>query len=63
VRRKWCPKDQENSIPIQSVSPRISVLFAINNHGDAYLSLSQSRTDSEKVILFFKYFFEKIDLE
>jgi hypothetical protein len=58
VRSKWCKPGEQNSIPKQSVSPRISVFLAINNLGDAYLSLSQSKTDSERVILFFEYFFK-----
>jgi transposase len=35
----------------------------MNNHGDAYLALSQSKTDSERVILFFNYFFEQLDID
>jgi transposase len=34
----------------------------MNNHGEAYLSLSQSNTDSDRVILFFHYFFQLLDL-
>lgn len=33
----------------------------MNNHGDAYLCLSQSKTDSQKVMLFFEHFFKKLD--
>jgi transposase len=35
----------------------------LNNHGEGYLSLSQSKTDSDRVILFFQYFFEKLDTD
>jgi hypothetical protein len=40
IRKKWCQSGNSNSVPNQSVRPRISVLLAMNNHGEAYISLS-----------------------
>ena len=58
----WQQKGQLASIPVKSLQPSISVLLAINNHGDGYISLSQSKTDSARVILFMEYFFKKLDM-
>ena len=54
-------KEKRASVPAKAVSPPISVLLAVNNHGDAYISLSQSKTDSARVMLFMDYFFRELD--
>ena len=54
-------KEKRASVPAKAVSPPISVLLAVNNHGDAYISLSQSKTDSARVMLFMDYFFKELD--
>ena len=38
-RRKWCEKESFDSIPTKLVRPRISVIAAVDNFGDVFVSL------------------------
>ena len=45
------------------VSPRLSVLAAIDSQGSAYMALTMCQTDSDVLCLFLKELFAKIELE
>ena len=38
-RRKWSSKDSFDSTPIRLVRPRISIIAAVDNFGDVFVSL------------------------
>ena len=61
IRKMWYAKGTKASVAAKAVSPNISVLLAVNNHGDAYICLSQSKTYSARVILFMDFFFRELD--
>ena len=53
-RRRWARKDESNSQPKHNISPRLSVISAIDTDGEVYLSLSTAKTRSEEFCLFMK---------
>ena len=58
---KWRTQGQTNSISDKSISPRISVIAAIDTEGEAYLSLSIANTDSDTFRLFIQKLAKKLD--
>ena len=53
-RRRWARIDESNSQPKHNISPRLSVISAIDTDGEVYLSLSTAKTRSEEFCLFMK---------
>lgn len=53
-RYKWKHPDYSNSIPKKNISPRISLILALDNFGRSYIALTQVNTDSEVMILFLR---------
>jgi hypothetical protein len=39
-RRKWRLRGESNSIPLKPVEPRISVILAIDNYGEAFVTMT-----------------------
>ena len=62
-RRKWVVRGERNSLPFKPVTPRLSVLAAIDTNGSVYLSLTMCNTDSDVLGMFLKELFAKIELE
>ena len=60
-RRKWRPHRHTNSVAKLTVSPRVSVIAAMDTEGEVYISLLQSNTNGEIMILFFKHLIKKLD--
>lgn len=56
VWKKWNYNNKSNSIEEKSVSPRISLIGAIDTDGDVYISLIHANTDSE----IFKMYLSKL---
>ena len=52
IRQKWKQKGTTNSIEENVISPRISLIGAIDTEGDVYLSLTQVTTDQHVMKLF-----------
>lgn len=52
ARRRWHDRTESNSMPRKYVSPRLSVLAAIDTEGRAFMALTTSNTTSEVVCLF-----------
>ena len=44
-RRKWRRKGESNSISVSVISPRISMLTAIDTDGNLFYALSHGNTD------------------
>jgi hypothetical protein len=51
-RKIWYPKGQVCSMPTMTVSPRISVIAAIDTEGHIWFALTQSNTDSNVLLAF-----------
>ena len=58
MRKKWSAKYHSNSIEEKIVNPRITLIGAIDNEGDVYISLLHANTDSDV----FKMFLSKLAL-
>ena len=52
ARRKWHDRNESNSLPRKCVSPRLSVLAAIDTEGRVFMAMTTSNTTSEVVCLF-----------
>ncbi len=51
-RRKWKQRGSTNSKQIKEFSTRISMIAAIDNFGEMYVSLTQVNTDSNVLSMF-----------
>jgi len=56
-------KDNACSVPIVQVSPRISMIAAIDTDGNTYFSLTQTNSNSKVMEIFFKQLVQKLDKE
>ena len=63
ARRKWHRRGESNSLPRGTVSPRLSVLAAIDTDGRVFMALSTSNTTSEVVCLFVSQLVELLEEE
>ena len=52
ARRKWHDQNESNSLPRKYVSPRLSVLAAIDTEGRVFMAMTTGNTTSEVVCLF-----------
>ena len=62
-RMKWREKNSTNSIPLRGITPRISMIAAIDTEGRVYFTLTQVNTDSNVFTLFLKRLFDKLSQE
>ena len=62
-RMIWAPKDSTHAIPIKQVSPRISMLMALDNFGVIYACFTQVNTDSKIMGLYIKELVNQLDRE
>ena len=58
-KRKWNRKSESNSQPKHIISPRLTLISAVDTDGEVYLSLSTVNTRSEEFCLFMKRFLLK----
>ena len=58
---KWRPAGNTNSLAVLAMSPRISIIAAIDSLGNAYMTLTQVNTNSEVMGVYFKYLAQKLD--
>ena len=52
ARRKWHDRNESNSLSRKYVSPRLSVLAAIDTEGRVFMAMTTGNTTSEVVCLF-----------
>ena len=52
TRKLWLPKGRKCTVPKLPLSPKLSVIAAIDTEGRVYASLSQANTDSDTLFLF-----------
>ena len=61
VRKVWGSKDKMSNTSINTVTPRLSMIAALDTHGNVWYSLSHATTDSDGIILFFKHLIQQLD--
>ena len=62
-RYSWCDKDKVNSNARKQVTPRISLIMAIDNLGNMYAAMTQVNTDSDVMALYLVYLVKQLDIE
>ena len=53
-KMKWQPLVNINSIGKKLWQPRISLIVALDNFGESYITVSQSNTNSNTILLFIR---------
>ena len=53
-RRKWCDPGKINSVAQLQILPRISMITALTNRGEIYLSLVQANSNTALMMLYFR---------
>ena len=62
-RTKWQVKEVSNSTPAALMSPRLSMIVALDSQGNVYLSLNQANTNSSMTEIFLTDLVTKLDKE
>ena len=62
-RKVWAPKGRPASVNTKSVTPRISLIAALDTDGNAFYCLTQVNTDQKVLMLFLAYLIQRLDLE
>ena len=60
-RKIWAPKTSTHSLSMKQVSPRISMIMALDNFGEVYASFTQVNTDSKIMGLYIKELVNHLD--
>ena len=60
-RKKWQKKGQPSSESCKPVTPRVTLLGAIDNYGKAYVSISQANSNADTFKLFMMELIEILD--
>ena len=63
TRRIWCPADAAGTVPLRTMSPRISLIAALDTEGCVYFSLTQTNTDQHVMLVFLRHLAGKLDEE
>ena len=63
LRRKWRVHGESNSLPTKDVSPRISLLAAIDSNGGIYFAMVQANVDHEVMGVFLTKLVGKLSAE
>ena len=62
-RRKWQTKNSKNSVAAFQLTPRVSMLTAVDTLGNSYIALAQSNSNESMMSLFWKSLVLKLDKE
>ena len=63
IRKGWALKDESPSMTLRAVSPRLSVLGALDTEGNCWYALTHAITDTNIVKLFFRQLAAHLDVE
>ena len=63
IRRLWVPSDAASTFTDKQVSPRISLLAALDTDGRIWCALTQANTDYNVMTMFIRYLVRQLDLE
>ena len=62
-RFRYGHKDEVNSLPLRAISPRISIIAAIDTVGNIYMSLTQVNTNTKVFLLYLTKLVAKLTTE
>jgi hypothetical protein len=63
IRKVWGKRDGEGNVILNSVSPRLSMIAALDNEGNVWYTLSHANTDSNMIALFLLKLTKSLDSE
>jgi len=55
--------DDNNSMPVGLLAPRISIILGLDSNANLYLTLSQANSNSSSMEVFFHHLAAKLDKE
>ena len=61
IRKAWAPRDGSTNVPLNTVSPRLSVIAALDTDGKVWFTLCHANTDSNIMILFLRHLKNALD--
>ena len=63
VRKVWAKKGGQGNLRLNAVSPRLSLIAALDTDGKVWFCLSHATTNSDVIAAFLKHLVDVIDLE
>ena len=63
IRRTWAPKDGTGNVKLKPVTPRLSMIAALDTNGRVWFALSHANTDSNMMALFLSHLLQALDSE
>ena len=63
IRKVWGKRDGEGNVILNSVSPWLSMIAALDNEGNVWYTLSHANTDSNMIALFLLKLTKSLDSE
>ena len=63
TRYMWCKPRDSGTFTAKSITPRLSLIAALDTLGNVYYSLSQVNTDSDAMMLFMTHLTRQLDIE
>ena len=63
LRKMWCPAYAPATATLRSVTPRISLIAALDTGGQVYYTLTQANTDQNVMMVYMQHLIRKLDEE
>ena len=63
TRKIWCPGDGTATVTQRAVTPRLSLITALDTDGRVYFALTQANTDQHVMLTFLRHLVMKLDEE
>ena len=63
IRKVWCPVDAPSTVTQRAVTPRLSLIAALDIEGRVYFSLTQDNTDQNVMLVFLRHLILTLDEE
>ena len=63
TRQTWAARDGSGNIMKNSVSPRVSMIAALDTEGNVWFTLAHSNSDSNTMALFLRSLSDALDIE
>ena len=63
IRKTWAERNGDGNASLHTVSPRVSMIAALDTNGNTWFTLSQANTDSNMIALFLHSLTKHLDKE
>ena len=63
IRRMWCPGNSPATVTSSTVSPRLSLLAALDTDGNVWYALTQANTGQNVMLVFLQHLVKILDVE